>query len=224
MEDSGIDLTLLDAVPYGICLTTNKFVVQMWNKTIEQWSGLARDEVVGKDLLILYPHLAEQRYLGRMRMTVQGGPPQVFSPQLHPTFIPAPLPGGGHRYLQTTVSAVPLPEQRQPGVLIALADMTLVVAQLQEITDLRNKALERDKERDRLIAQLQEALAKIKTLRGMLPICASCKKIRDDKGYWHKVEQYISEQTGAAFSHGYCPECLEKMVKELRSSRFTRSE
>ena len=62
----------------------------------------------------------------------------------------------------------------------------------------------------RVSAQLRDVLAHIKTLRGLLPICAWCKRIRDDAGYWSQVEFYIHAQTGADFTHGICPECLEK--------------
>lgn len=66
-------------------------------------------------------------------------------------------------------------------------------------------------ERERLIAELQKAMAEIKTLHGIIPICASCKKIRDDEGAWQQVEAYIRSRSDAQFSHGICPECLEKM-------------
>lgn len=69
-------------------------------------------------------------------------------------------------------------------------------------------------EREELIKELQDALMKIKTLQGMLPICASCKRIRDDKGYWNQIESYISEHSEAVFSHGICPECMEKLYPE----------
>lgn len=69
-------------------------------------------------------------------------------------------------------------------------------------------------ERERLIADLQRALAEVKTLGGLLPICASCKKIRDDKGYWNTLELYISEHSGAEFSHGICPECAERLYPD----------
>lgn len=65
------------------------------------------------------------------------------------------------------------------------------------------------------IRQLQEALAQIKTLRGIVPICAGCKKIRDDKGYWNQVEVYVSAHSEATFSHGLCPECLAKFYPGL---------
>ena len=65
-------------------------------------------------------------------------------------------------------------------------------------------------ERDRLVNELQQALAEIKTLKGLLPICSSCKKVRDDKGYWDQVESYISSHPEAHFSHSICPECIRK--------------
>jgi PAS domain S-box-containing protein len=67
------------------------------------------------------------------------------------------------------------------------------------------------KEREKLILDLQVALDKVKTLRGLIPICSSCKKVRDDKGYWQQVESYVSEHTLAEFSHGICPDCFKKL-------------
>ncbi len=74
-------------------------------------------------------------------------------------------------------------------------------------------------ERERLIGELQEALAKVKTLSGLLPICSSCKKIRDDQGYWHQVEKYILEFSDAELTHGLCPDCLDKLYAELERAR-----
>jgi DNA-binding NtrC family response regulator len=67
----------------------------------------------------------------------------------------------------------------------------------------------------RLIAQLEEALSKVKTLSGLLPICSACKKIRDDQGYWSQVESYLQKRTDAQFSHSYCPECAQKYLSKL---------
>ena len=72
-----------------------------------------------------------------------------------------------------------------------------------------------DLEREHYIKELQEALDKIKTLHGMLPICAWCKKIRDDKGYWSQVETYIEEHSDAEFTHGMCPECRSKLEAQM---------
>ena len=66
-----------------------------------------------------------------------------------------------------------------------------------------------------IISRLQEALENIKTLSGFLPICSKCKKIRDDKGYWSQVEEYISDHSEAEFSHSICEECSEKLYGEL---------
>jgi signal transduction histidine kinase len=65
-------------------------------------------------------------------------------------------------------------------------------------------------ERHKLLSELEKNLREVKTLRGLIPMCAWCRKIRDDRGYWKKVETYIAEHTDAAFSHGICPECLAK--------------
>jgi PAS domain S-box-containing protein len=71
-----------------------------------------------------------------------------------------------------------------------------------------------EKEREKLILELQETIAKIKTLSGLLPICSSCKKIRNDKGYWEQMETYIRDHSEADFSHGLCPECAEKLYPQ----------
>ncbi len=71
------------------------------------------------------------------------------------------------------------------------------------------------KEQAGLIKELTENLAQVKTLRGMLPICASCKKIRDDQGYWHQIETYISSHTDVDFSHGVCRDCAHKLYPDL---------
>lgn len=80
-----------------------------------------------------------------------------------------------------------------------------------------------EQERERLIAELREALANVKTLRGMIPICSYCKKIKDDKGYWQQVADYMSQHSEAEFSHGACPECYEKAMKELEGIKKARS-
>ena len=67
-----------------------------------------------------------------------------------------------------------------------------------------------EEERNQLILKLRQALAEVKTLSGLLPICSHCKNVRDDKGYWNKIEAYIHDRSEAEFSHGICPECAKK--------------
>ena len=81
----------------------------------------------------------------------------------------------------------------------------------RDITDL--KAVQH--ERENLITQLQAALDEVKTLKGFIPICAHCKKIRDDQGYWQKLEQYIQDHSEATFSHGICPDCQKELYPDI---------
>ncbi len=78
---------------------------------------------------------------------------------------------------------------------------------------IERKRIENEKEQ--VIAELQEALAKVKLLSGFIPICASCKKIRDDTGYWQQVESYIQKHSDAEFSHSICPDCCHRLYPEL---------
>ena len=90
------------------------------------------------------------------------------------------------------------------------------IVQVQDIT--RRK--QQEHEREQLIRRLQEALANVRTLRGLLPICASCKKIRDDKGYWNQIESYISAHSQAVFSHSVCPACAKKLYPDQYTTLF----
>jgi len=74
---------------------------------------------------------------------------------------------------------------------------------------------EAEEARGKVIKELQNAIEQIKTLRGIVPICSSCKKIRDDKGYWEQVDAYVTRHTEAQFSHGLCPECMKKLYPEF---------
>jgi PAS domain S-box-containing protein len=84
------------------------------------------------------------------------------------------------------------------------------VAIRTEIT-ARKKA---EEEREKLIEELKAALGEVKILSGLLPICCNCKKVRDDKGYWNQIENYISKHSDAFFSHGYCPDCIGQVYEE----------
>lgn len=82
---------------------------------------------------------------------------------------------------------------------------------IHDITERRRA----EKEREKLITELQEALASVKTLKGLLPICAWCKKIRDDEGYWNKLEAYLGRHSEVSFSHGICPDCAKEVQEHL---------
>ncbi len=110
----------------------------------------------------------------------------------------------GDRMLQVTVD----PVLGEDGNLISIVHI------ISDVTAL-NRAEEQQKN---LISELQSALAKVKTLSGFLPICASCKKIRDDKGYSNQIENYIRDHSEAEFSHGLCPECAKNLYPDLELS------
>ena len=75
-------------------------------------------------------------------------------------------------------------------------------------------------EREKLIAELQRTLAEVKTLSGLIPICAWCKSVRNDQGYWQTVEQYVHSHSDASFSHSICPNCREKFKDEIAKGRL----
>lgn len=99
-------------------------------------------------------------------------------------------------------------------VEVSASDVTTfsgkIVGRMASFIDItERKTIEND--RKQLIKKLQHALDTIKVLKGIIPICASCKKIRDDKGYWNILETYLKEHSEAIFSHGICPDCSEKL-------------
>lgn len=96
-----------------------------------------------------------------------------------------------------TVNAVKLNEKRYIGFTL-------------DITE----AKEAEKEKELLIQELKDALAQVKKLSGFIPICASCKKIRDDTGYWRQVEEYVMAHSEAEFSHGICPDCMRRLYPD----------
>lgn len=87
---------------------------------------------------------------------------------------------------------------------------------LSDITEQKR----RESEREKLINALQKALTKVKTLSGLIPICSSCKKIRDDNGYWNQIEKYILEHSEAELTHGMCPECIEKLYPDFDENKW----
>ena len=84
-----------------------------------------------------------------------------------------------------------------------------------------NSKLKEDiNEQQRLINELEKALSEVKTLSGLFPICSSCKRIRDDKGYWNQIENYIHEHSDAQFSHSICPDCIKKLYPDMYQEMF----
>lgn len=96
--------------------------------------------------------------------------------------------------------------------IVTLNQETCILYSLEDVTEIRQA----EAERERLLADREKALSEIKVLSGLLPICAACKKIRDDSGYWNQIESYIGQHSEAEFSHGLCPDCLRTLYPDLQ--------
>jgi hypothetical protein len=94
----------------------------------------------------------------------------------------------------------------------------------RNITDDLSKRERAEQEKSELTKELQKSLAQVKLLSGFLPICSSCKKIRDDKGYWNEVERYICGHSEAEFSHSICPDCMRRLYPEYADEVLGRLE
>ena len=101
-----------------------------------------------------------------------------------------------------------LDELLSVSIFVSIAFVFFSVRRWNDLRTAYDMLLERSK-------SLQKALSEIKQLRGIIPICASCKKIRDDEGYWHQVESYVSAHSDASFSHSICPNCAKKLYPEF---------
>jgi PAS domain S-box-containing protein len=110
---------------------------------------------------------------------------------------------------------------RYDGTLILVSENTWIVRDINGkviyyegfIEDITTRK-QAEEEKERLIEQLQSALTEVRTLSGLLPICAHCKSIRDDAGYWYQIEEYLNNNSNAMFSHGICPTCAQKLYPE----------
>ena len=113
--------------------------------------------------------------------------------------------------LSAILISVIVPSLSAPGPVILLSNIILKLDKAEENLHAKN-------------LKLENALEEVKELSGLLPICAGCKKIRDDKGYWNQIETYIEKHSKAEFSHGLCEACLEKMYGTQEWYKKTRSD
>jgi two-component system sensor histidine kinase/response regulator len=154
------------------------------------------EEVLGKTTFDFHqPVLAKQYHEDEMRIVRSG------EPLLKREELALHKDTGEQRWHLT--SKIPLKDSQ--------GRVTGIVGISRDITEMKLAQAERE----RLINELQTALADLKTLSGLVPICANCKKIRDDKGYWTQVEAYIQERSEARFSHSLCPDCAAKLYPDF---------
>ena len=151
------------------------------NDTVKTLLGYEKSEVIGKPFTWLFPE-------GRPRIET---PVRMFGSVVETEFRTK-----DGKVIQMDLTATMIPWPPGTAVLVALRDAT--------------DRIRAEEEREKLVHELEAALQKIKTLKGLLPICAHCKKIRDDKGYWRQVEMYVEQHSLAEFTHSICPDCMKK--------------
>lgn len=180
-----------------------------WNRALESVSGIAKEDIIGKgnfvyanpfygerrpvliDLVLRRNEKWEKEYLNFKEKDGL----LLDSESFHPSM------GDGGCYVAASAGRL----YNAEGVVIG------AIETLRDITNAKRLEFEREQ----LIAELQEAIGKVQVLSGLLPICASCKNIRDDKGYWNQIESYISAHSLAKFTHGICPKCAKKLYPDL---------
>jgi PAS domain S-box-containing protein len=143
------------------------------------------DEIIGKRIWDIFSAEEAEKRLTVVRQAFATGKTIVFD-------VRVPTPSGDTFYI---TSVKPIRDE--------LGNVSSVVCISKNITERKRS----EQEREQLIHDLQTAMENVITLSGLLPICAHCKKIRDDQGYWTQIEAYISHHSKADFTHGICPEC-----------------
>lgn len=191
----------------GLIITDTELRVLCWNRWMEQHTGQTRDETALRPLLEIFPNIAERGRDRFFHMALEGQP-SVLSYGIHHHLIPMPSDDGEKGDLMP-----------QAVRIYPLEHGDRVIGTLTRIEDVSQR-VRREREMQTTIDELQQALKQLKTLSGMLPICANCKKIRDDKGYWSQVESYISAHTDVLFSHSICPECAKKLYPEYYEAMY----
>ncbi|MCU0534510.1 MAG: ATP-binding protein [Hydrococcus sp. Prado102] len=136
------EFSLLDCVPIGNCIIQSDYTVLFWNYCLEQWTKIPREKILGTFINQYFPHFKQSRFADRLEQIFQGGPPTVFSSQLHDYVIPASLPQGRWRIQQTTVTSIPALEGDGFYALISTQDVTDPTFRVQEYRKLRDKALQ----------------------------------------------------------------------------------
>jgi PAS domain S-box-containing protein len=183
---------LFESAPEGIALLDSNGNARDVNTAFARLFGLSKEELIGHDIVEM---IVSQEGKGEVRTGLKAVMSGV---NVHLESVRLSRRG---QPIEVSVIAVPVDNGRG-------ANMAYVLC--QDITQKKRS----DREKEDLIRQLQKALAEVKTLGGLLPICAWCKKIRDDQGYYHQIESFIAKHSEATFTHGICPDCREKFDRE----------
>ncbi|KOR38651.1 diguanylate cyclase [Planktothricoides sp. FACHB-1370] len=214
------EFEMLDRIPVGAMVLNSDFIVLFWNKYLEAWTNLAKDQVVGYPIEKYFPHMMQPKYAMRLKEIFTGGPPTIFSAQLHKHFIKAPLPNGEFRILHTTVSPVPQSDRRGYYALAILQDVTDVTNRIQEYRMMRDRALAEIEERKQaelaLSQKTQELqqrnfeLTELSKMSNFLQVCLTIEEAY--KAIAASVQVLLPEISGALFKIDESREFVEAVV------------
>jgi PAS domain S-box-containing protein len=187
--------TVIDNIPDAIYTKDLNCRKTLTNRAdINNMSRKSEAEVLGKDDYELYPKEMAEGFIADDRSVVQTGKAIINKEE-------NVVDGEGQKHFILTTK---LPFRNEQNQIIGLIGIG------RDITERKIAEVERE----RLIKELQDADADIKILSGLVPICSNCKKIRDDKGFWTQLEGYIQERSNAQFTHGMCPDCMQKLYPD----------
>ncbi|MEA5506313.1 ATP-binding protein [Halotia wernerae UHCC 0503] len=141
IEHTQEKFSLLDQIPLGAFVLQSNYIVLFWNCCLEQWTKISRDKILGTSIHEYFPHLNQRRYASRLSQIFQGGPPTIFSSQLHKYIIPVPLSQDKYRIQHTTVTAVSALDGNGFYALFSIEDLTDLTFRVQEYKNLRDQAL-----------------------------------------------------------------------------------
>lgn len=173
-------------------------IITDWNNGAARIYGYSAEQAIGKPISILTPPEKQDEIPQIMERVRSGERIEHYETE-------RPTRTGERIQVSLTVS----PIRDEVGNIVGAS------AAARDITE-RKRA---EEERERLVTDLQAALAKVKLLSGFLPICAACKKIRNDQGYWEQVEIYIRDHSEAEFSHAICPDCFRELYPGYAEGR-----
>ncbi len=159
---------VLDHSPIGHFVLRRDFVVLFWNKCLEAWTGVPRERIIGGTIADHFPHLNASKYATRIQSMFDGGPPPIFSSQLHRHIIPAPLPGGKFRSQYTVVTGVPATEREGVHALFSIQDVTSLTEAIENHNQALKRAMAEMEERKRAEAQLVKNASELKRLNDIL--------------------------------------------------------
>ncbi|WP_390691891.1 ATP-binding response regulator [Aetokthonos hydrillicola] len=153
--------SLLDSVPLGMCIIQSDQIVLFWNSCLEQWTKIPRSKILGSSITEHFPHFNQPLYADRLHQIFQGGPPTIFSSQLHKYIIPSPSPHGSYRIQHTTVTSVPAFDGVGFYALFSIQDVTDLTFWVKEYRSMRDQALVQAEE-CRQAQEIAEAANRVK--------------------------------------------------------------